>query len=85
MDTRKLQHRNPEALEEADDLTTLSELNAPSILHTLHLRYGKSKIYSYSGTILISVNPYQRYPELYTRKVIESALLDQLSPLTGRL
>lgn len=74
VDVRKLQHRNPENLEEAEDLTTLSELNAPSILHTLASRYGKNRIYTYSGTVLISVNPYQRHPELYTRKVLESAV-----------
>jgi myosin-5 len=37
-----------------DDLTTLSYMHDPAILHALHLRYRLDMIYSYAGPILIA-------------------------------
>ncbi|CAK5279555.1 unnamed protein product [Mycena citricolor] len=52
--------RNPPLLETADDLATLSHLNEPSVLHTIANRYAQHSIYTYSGIVLIAVNPFQR-------------------------
>ncbi|KAJ7219033.1 myosin 5 [Mycena pura] len=52
--------RNPPLLETADDLATLSHLNEPSVLHTIRNRYAQHSIYTYSGIVLIAVNPFQR-------------------------
>nr|GAT61283.1 myosin 5 [Mycena chlorophos] len=52
--------RNPPLLETADDLATLSHLNEPSVLHTIRNRYAQHSIYTYSGIVLIAVNPFQK-------------------------
>ena len=52
-----------------DDLTKLSYMHEAAILHTLHVRYMISQIYTYTGPILIAVNPYQRLP-LYSKQMI---------------
>ncbi|PVF95603.1 hypothetical protein CPB86DRAFT_875543 [Serendipita vermifera] len=63
--------RNPPLLETADDLATLSHLNEPSVLHTIRLRYAQHSIYTYSGIVLIAVNPFQRV-SLYGPEVIQA-------------
>jgi myosin-5 len=61
--------RNPAILEGVDDLTKLSYMHEAAILHNLHVRYMISQIYTYTGPILIAVNPYQRLP-LYSKQMI---------------
>ncbi|KAI6038967.1 myosin 5 [Pisolithus marmoratus] len=63
--------RNPPLLETADDLATLSHLNEPSVLHTIRNRYAQHSIYTYSGIVLIAVNPFQRVT-LYGPEVIQA-------------
>ena len=50
--------RNPPLLEASDDLTSLSHLNEASVLHTILNRYQQRTIYTYSGIVLIAVNPF---------------------------
>ena len=54
-------------LEGAEDLTQLSYLNEPSILHDLNHRYGGDDIYTRAGPVLIAVNPFKRV-DLYTEQ-----------------
>ncbi|KAF9036781.1 P-loop containing nucleoside triphosphate hydrolase protein [Panaeolus papilionaceus] len=61
--------RNPPLLETADDLATLSHLNEPSVLHAIRNRYIQHSIYTYSGIVLIAVNPFQRVT-LYGPEII---------------
>ncbi|KLO11995.1 myosin 5 [Schizopora paradoxa] len=63
--------RNPPLLETADDLATLSHLNEPSVLHTIRNRYAQHSIYTYSGIVLIAVNPFQRVT-LYEPEIIQA-------------
>lgn len=42
-----------------DDMTKLAFLNEPAVLHNLATRYKMNEIYTYSGNILIAVNPFQ--------------------------
>lgn len=42
-----------------EDMTQLDELHEASILWNLRLRYDNGLIYTYSGSILIAVNPYK--------------------------
>ena len=63
----KLFPANPAILEGAEDLTQLSYLNEPSILHDLHHRYGGDDIYTRAGPVLIAVNPFKRV-DLYTEQ-----------------
>ncbi|KAJ7510423.1 P-loop containing nucleoside triphosphate hydrolase protein [Mycena galericulata] len=62
--------RNPELLESADDLATLSHLNEPSILHAVQTRYAQRKIYTYSGIVLLAVNPFEAVP-MYTPDIVQ--------------
>ena len=48
---------NPSLLDGIDDLTRLSYLNEPSILHDLHQRYATGSIYTLAGPVLVAVNP----------------------------
>lgn len=56
---------NPPLLELVPDLTSLSFLNDPSILHTLQERYNKDIIYTHAGPVLIAVNPFKKV-DLYS-------------------
>ncbi|KAL3139952.1 hypothetical protein ABBQ38_004240 [Trebouxia sp. C0009 RCD-2024] len=61
---------NPVILDSVPDLTSLSYLNEPSILHDLHQRYGQDLIYTHAGPVLIAVNPFKRVP-LYAADQIQ--------------
>ena len=55
-----------ERLSGADnDLITLPHLHEPALLHALSERFFHGKIYTWTGPVLIAVNPFQRLP-LYT-------------------
>ena len=56
--------------ENVSDLVTLMHLNEPCLLHVLHLRFAIDRIYTYSGRILLAVNPFRRVP-LYTADILE--------------
>ena len=65
------------------DMTTLPHLNEPGVLHNLRTRYATDAIYTYTGSILIAVNPFARLPALYGRHMMEQyrgARLGELSP-----
>ena len=51
---------NPDNLNGVDDNTQLMHLHEPSLLYNLRFRYGKDLIYTYTGYILIAVNPYKK-------------------------
>ncbi|XP_036910546.1 unconventional myosin-Vc isoform X1 [Sturnira hondurensis] len=55
--------RNPDILVGENDLTALSYLHEPAVLHNLRVRFAESKlIYTYSGIILVAMNPYKQLP-----------------------
>ncbi|CAI2728563.1 unnamed protein product [Schistosoma spindalis] len=45
--------------EDMDNMVNLPNMSAISMLETLKLRYSRSKIYTYIGNIVVSVNPYK--------------------------
>ncbi|XAR58624.1 Myosin ATPase [Bertholletia excelsa] len=66
-----------------DDMTKLSYLHEPGVLQNLSTRYQTNEIYTYTGSILIAVNPFQRLPHLYDGHMMEQykgAPLGELSP-----
>ena len=65
-----LMMRNDED-ESAEDLIKLTHLHEPAILHALVERFDRSLIYTYTGPILIAVNPFQ-YLDLYTDDILEA-------------
>ncbi|KAG6505092.1 hypothetical protein ZIOFF_037440 [Zingiber officinale] len=54
-----------------DDMTKLAYLHEPGVLHNLSTRYALNEIYTYTGNILIAVNPFRRLPHLYDLDVME--------------
>ncbi|EIE80995.1 hypothetical protein G6F46_000788 [Rhizopus delemar] len=62
--------RNPPKMEYTDDLTNLSYLNEPSVLNTIKTRYMQHLIYTYSGIVLIAVNPFDRV-SLYEPDIVQ--------------
>ncbi|WJX12980.1 hypothetical protein P8452_03426 [Trifolium repens] len=62
----KLYPKDMEALPGGvDDMTKLSYLHEPGVLQNLKARYELNKIYTYTGNILIAINPFQRLPHIY--------------------
>ncbi|KAL7314137.1 Myosin type-2 heavy chain 1 [Mucor circinelloides] len=62
--------RNPPKMENTDDLTNLSYLNEPAVLNTIRTRYMQHLIYTYSGIVLIAVNPFDRV-SLYEPDIVQ--------------
>ncbi|KAJ3167106.1 Myosin type-2 heavy chain 1 [Geranomyces variabilis] len=54
--------QNPPALDGTDDLAYLSYLHEPAVLHNIKLRYLQQSIYTYSGIVLIAMNPFAKVP-----------------------
>ncbi|XP_023639567.1 myosin-12 isoform X2 [Capsella rubella] len=66
-----------------DDMTKLAYLHEPGVLHNLDCRFALNEIYTYTGNILIAVNPFQRLPHLYSVHMMEQykgAAFGELSP-----
>ena len=64
--------RNPPILESTEDLTSLSYLNEPAVLHAIKQRYAQLNIYTYSGLVLIATNPFDRVDQLYSQDMIQA-------------
>ncbi|KAI9303293.1 P-loop containing nucleoside triphosphate hydrolase protein [Cunninghamella echinulata] len=62
--------RNPIKLEFTDDLTNLSYLNEPAVLNTIRTRYLQRLIYTYSGIVLIAVNPFDKV-SIYDADIVQ--------------
>mmetsp|Transcript_36306 Transcript_36306/g.58686 ORF Transcript_36306/g.58686 Transcript_36306/m.58686 type:complete len:1509 (-) Transcript_36306:778-5304(-) len=45
-----------------EDLCRLNYLHVPAILHNVQVRYAKDEVYTYTGRILIAVNPFKWLP-----------------------
>nr|XP_043608982.1 myosin-6 [Erigeron canadensis] len=66
-----------------DDMTKLAYLHEPGVLNNLRSRYDINEIYTYTGSILIAVNPFTRLPHLYDSHMMaqyKGAQFGELSP-----
>ncbi|KAG6395092.1 hypothetical protein SASPL_145684 [Salvia splendens] len=66
-----------------DDMTKLAYLHEPGVLYNLACRFSLNEIYTYTGNILIAVNPFRRLPHLYDIHMMQQykgAAFGELSP-----
>ncbi|MQL71295.1 hypothetical protein Taro_003629 [Colocasia esculenta] len=66
-----------------DDMTKLAYLHEPGVLQNMKSRYEMNEIYTYTGSILIAVNPFRRLPHLYDSHMMQQykgADFGELSP-----
>ncbi|KAM7396859.1 hypothetical protein PAMP_019867 [Pampus punctatissimus] len=64
--------RNPNILVGENDLTALSYLHEPAVLHNIKVRFIDSKlIYTYCGIVLVAINPYESLP-IYEADIINA-------------
>ncbi|KAK3562494.1 hypothetical protein QTP86_034606, partial [Hemibagrus guttatus] len=63
---------NPDILEGENDLTALTFLHEPAVLHNLRVRFlHYNSIYTYCGIVLVALNPYEQLP-IYGEEVIDA-------------
>ncbi|XP_024005209.1 myosin-14 isoform X2 [Eutrema salsugineum] len=66
-----------------DDMTRLAYLHEPGVLQNMKSRFDINEIYTYTGNILIAVNPFRRLPHLYNNHMMQQykgAAFGELSP-----
>ncbi|XP_059431718.1 myosin-16 [Corylus avellana] len=66
-----------------DDMTKLAYLHEPGLLHNLATRFEINEIYTYTGNVLIAINPFQRLSHLYDAYVMKhykGVPIGELSP-----
>jgi myosin XV len=68
--------------EDVDDMIFLSDLSEGALLRNLRRRYERNQIYTYTGSILVAVNPYKMF-DIYNLEMVkkyESHLFGTLPP-----
>jgi myosin-5 len=69
-DSDDIKLRNEQS-DTVENLISLPYLHEPAILHCLENRYSDGDIYTYTGPILIAMNPFKPVP-LYTTQILET-------------
>ncbi|XP_049743897.1 unconventional myosin-VIIb [Elephas maximus indicus] len=69
-DLGSLSLMHPNSVQGVDDMIRLGDLNEAGMVHNLLIRYQQNKIYTYTGSILVAVNPFQALP-LYTLEQVQ--------------
>ena len=56
------------------DLTSLTHLHEPSVVYCLRERYRRDQIYTYTGKILLALNPFRILPNVYGDHIMKTYL-----------
>ena len=54
-----------------EDLTSLTHLHEPAVVYCLKRRYDKNSIYTYTGKILLALNPFKMLDNLYGEHIMK--------------
>uniref|UniRef100_A0A4W6CJ57 Myosin X n=1 Tax=Lates calcarifer TaxID=8187 RepID=A0A4W6CJ57_LATCA len=82
---QKVQPMHRSSITGVEDMATLEDLHDGAIMHNLFLRYRQRHIYTYIGSILAAVNPYQPLPGLYDRPAVELYSRHHLGEITPHI
>ncbi|XP_051874537.1 unconventional myosin-VIIa-like [Pristis pectinata] len=76
-DRHRVEQMHPSSVKGMDDMIRIEDLKEAGILRNLHIRFRENVIYTYTGSILVALNPYQQLPiysveqiSLYTNRQI---------------
>ena len=67
----KVMKRNEDEIDCQNNLIDIPHLNEPSILNAINLRFNNNIIYTYTGKILISINPFKNL-DLYSDEIMKT-------------